>query len=461
MIVSNEVPKRRFDKRLIVAMLTVWGAIAVGAAGSIAVQTGRWEISRMEPEFWAGLGAENDSIARAMRSGRGFADPFEAPTGPTAWMPPAFPTLLAALYMIANDDRGVVENMFMAFQWSTFALLGTTLVIHANRATGQPLVMAILFAVGSSALGIPIFLFSHGQALEVIAVTTVLGALLLICRPSLGPAVRSGLIAGVAALTYPAAAIAWAVVAAWQLRHHRLLLLNALLAAAVVVGPWVGRNYAKFGVLVPIKSNASFELWQSIKMAETGIIHVGVFKEHPYARHRPEHRKYASLGENTYLGQKQQEAWRLLRESPLRWVRHVQNRLVAALAWPQPWFPGETSMGPVLLISRIWKLTVLASLWIVYTRRRSMPAIAILAASLMLCILTPYILVSYYERYAWPVFPLQLLVVFYCVAFLSTRIRSPLNRARSAASTDGVSQLRWANKKGLTAICRESFVENS
>src|SRR5205823_9577198 len=42
------------------------------------------------------LGAEYMNVARALVAGKGFADPFEEPTGPTAWMPPAFPCLLAA-----------------------------------------------------------------------------------------------------------------------------------------------------------------------------------------------------------------------------------------------------------------------------------------------------------------------------------------------------------------------------
>ena len=41
------------------------------------------------------LGAEYLNIAQALRAGRGYADPFRAETGPTAWMPPVLPTILA------------------------------------------------------------------------------------------------------------------------------------------------------------------------------------------------------------------------------------------------------------------------------------------------------------------------------------------------------------------------------
>src|SRR5581483_7537099 len=51
--------------------------------------------------FYGGLTAnlENEyfHIAQAMVAGRGFADAMGGPSGPTAWMPPALPSLEAAL----------------------------------------------------------------------------------------------------------------------------------------------------------------------------------------------------------------------------------------------------------------------------------------------------------------------------------------------------------------------------
>ena len=60
---------------------------------------------RFFPPFQAGyngnfnlhLGAEYVNIARALVGRRGFSDPFGAGTGPTAWMPPVYPVLIAAL----------------------------------------------------------------------------------------------------------------------------------------------------------------------------------------------------------------------------------------------------------------------------------------------------------------------------------------------------------------------------
>ena len=43
-----------------------------------------------------GLGYEAGRIAQSIVSGRGYSSPFEAESGPTAWVPPALPFLLAA-----------------------------------------------------------------------------------------------------------------------------------------------------------------------------------------------------------------------------------------------------------------------------------------------------------------------------------------------------------------------------
>jgi hypothetical protein len=45
-----------------------------------------------------GFGWEMGRIGAAIASGRGFSDPFGAPTGPTAWEPPLYPYLTAVVF---------------------------------------------------------------------------------------------------------------------------------------------------------------------------------------------------------------------------------------------------------------------------------------------------------------------------------------------------------------------------
>src|SRR5262245_24851795 len=70
------------------------------------------------------LGAENVNIARSLADGQGFANPFSEPTGPTAWMPPVLPTILAGLWWVCDGDRDVVTVIVVVLQVFTLVLTG-------------------------------------------------------------------------------------------------------------------------------------------------------------------------------------------------------------------------------------------------------------------------------------------------------------------------------------------------
>ena len=48
------------------------------------------------------FGWEMGRIGRALATGRGFADPFDGQTGPTAWEPPLYPYLVAGVFRLAG-----------------------------------------------------------------------------------------------------------------------------------------------------------------------------------------------------------------------------------------------------------------------------------------------------------------------------------------------------------------------
>ena len=49
-----------------------------------------------------GFGYEMGRIGHAIAIGRGFADPFGPATGPTAWEPPLYPYLIAAVFKVTG-----------------------------------------------------------------------------------------------------------------------------------------------------------------------------------------------------------------------------------------------------------------------------------------------------------------------------------------------------------------------
>ena len=46
------------------------------------------------------FGWETGRIAKALATGEGFSSPFKEPTGPTAWLMPAYPGVLAVIFLV-------------------------------------------------------------------------------------------------------------------------------------------------------------------------------------------------------------------------------------------------------------------------------------------------------------------------------------------------------------------------
>ena len=64
------------------------------------------------------FGWEAGRIARSLATGHGYANPFESsylgPTGPTAWIPPAYPSLMAAVFRLFGVYSAVSAWVLLA-----------------------------------------------------------------------------------------------------------------------------------------------------------------------------------------------------------------------------------------------------------------------------------------------------------------------------------------------------------
>src|ERR1700726_3555440 len=88
--------KRTLRKAATSLLLIV--VVAVGARLAFA-----WDQARKIPEAalaTAPFEQETGSIARSIANGSGFSNPFGRDTGPTAWLTPVYPLLVAAAFKI-------------------------------------------------------------------------------------------------------------------------------------------------------------------------------------------------------------------------------------------------------------------------------------------------------------------------------------------------------------------------
>jgi hypothetical protein len=361
-----------------------------------------------------GLGYEIGEISRSIREGRGFADPFKEPTGPTGWMPPAIPYLLACVRWLADDSLATVVTWARRFQWFTaFLCVLPALLWGARHERLGPAV--IVCGVGLIGYFHPLFQHTHDHTVLIPLVTLTWLWMLAVQRSTLcrGRAMIYGAIGGALAWAGPALAFAWAAVTArwfWS-KKPKLALITA--SSIVVVSPWIAHQYFALGTFVPIKSNMGYELWQSTVVDDNGVLDMQTLRIHPYInRTGTELEQVRELGEAEYVREKRRLAFQAIANDPLEFAERVAQRVWAAFVWYEPYRLREYNQPWKLRFRRMLVIlpTLCAIYLFVWRRHKVEPAIQ-LAVAIMLLMLLPYLPVSYYDRYSLPTLPMQLLIV--------------------------------------------------
>lgn len=79
------------------------------------------------------LGAEYRAIALSLIEGRGFSNPFKKPTGPTAWMAPLLPVLLASFFCLAHGNEQLVVDIVLSLNSITLGLAALAAIWIGGR----------------------------------------------------------------------------------------------------------------------------------------------------------------------------------------------------------------------------------------------------------------------------------------------------------------------------------------
>lgn len=360
------------------------------------------------------LGAENFRIGYRVARGQGFADPFGIRSGPTAWMPPVYPVLCAGLVLVFGKDVDAMGLVMGGLQAVGLMVVWCAMVGIArprSRAGGLALLGTfVLFLLTHFRYS---FLLTHDYSLAILGLAAILRFAPQVTVPNSRPRWAGwGLVGGLATLATPALAAAWGLVSLAALRQSRRGVGLALLTFTLTLAPWTIRNAVVFGKFIPVKSNAVYELYQSLKYSEDGLVTADVLAHHP-GNIGPEMYEYRELGEAAYLSRKADQARELLAEHPGRYARHCLYRLWAIAVWDVP-FPEPPYWAIPRWFCRLtYPLPFLGLLVIVYRRWwRVDPAagVAVLAA---VGLAIPYVLLSYYDRYEYAFGPAKMLLTYY------------------------------------------------
>jgi hypothetical protein len=366
------------------------------------------------------LGAEYFNMARALRDGEGFANPFTERTGPSAWQPPVFPVILAGLLWIGDGNRDAVTALVVFLQ--VFVLIGTgLLVLSLTRRTCKGVgagTAAVVFVVALLCHFQLCFQWTHDSWLVLLALDVLIAGL---CwgRPLSHwlRAVAWGLYGGLCALINPVVGFTWgatSLLLGFRERAWSRLLLAALFAG-LALAPWMVRNYQVFGRLIPVKANLAYELYQSQCLQSDGLLQGKTFDLHPYHANTRERQEYKRLGEVAFLEKKREQFWASVEADPLDYLERVGRRAVGATLWYEPFWDGELKRPWALWMTRLtYPLPFLGLMCLIVTARRERLSWAQWSViGVYFFYLLPYLAASYYERYALPLLGVKTLLVIW------------------------------------------------
>jgi 4-amino-4-deoxy-L-arabinose transferase-like glycosyltransferase len=267
------------------------------------------------------FGYETGRIARSIASGEGFANPLFEKTGPTAWLTPLYPFLVAAVFKVTGVYTKSSALILLALNAIFSALTCIPVFLTARESFGE---RTAVWAAWVWAF-FPYAIYLSADWIWETCLTTLLLSLLflttlrLVQTTRLRPWVVYGLLWGITALSDPAVLSLFPFLVGWicyrlQKRGERssLRVSVAIVALVVVVTPWFVRNYRTFHQFIPFRD----AFWLVMHVGNNGdTSHWAPDAAHP-STSAVEEQEYNRLGELNYMAEKRREAIEFIRSHP-------------------------------------------------------------------------------------------------------------------------------------------------
>jgi len=286
-----------------------------------------------------GFGWEMGRIAASLASGHGFSNPFGGQTGPTAWEPPLYPYLTAAVFVIFGIYSKTSAFVLLTFNSACSALTCIPIFLIARRMFS---VKVATWSAWAWAL-LPNVMFWCTRWVWETSLSALLLAMIFWVALTMEdhddwtPWFGFGLLWGIAALNstsllsfLPAAGL-WASYR--RAKHGKRSFAGVALASAVFfacIAPWLVRNYETFGKFIFIRDNFGAELRMG-----NGPGADGTWMEylHP-SQNLYAMRQYESMGELAYIAMRRQEAVDYIKADYSRFAVLCLKRFVYFWAGP-------------------------------------------------------------------------------------------------------------------------------
>jgi hypothetical protein len=390
------------------------------------------------------FGWEMGRVARALDSGRGYADPFHGHTGPTAWVTPLYPLLLAAVFKVFGIYTAASAWVILCVDSVLNALVVPLIWAIGERVFGRPVARwsAWIWALYPAAMQFAVKWFWEMSLTLVLFQAALLLALIMRGvgnKPGDGATwprwLLFGLLWGAMALSNPGVLTFLPACGIWILaakgrnwwRDFPKAFAAGLLFLAIVA-PWGYRNWRVLHAVLPMRSNFGAELYLANGPGATGI---SMEYEHPNVD-LTQFQLYDAMGELAYSRWRGDLAAAIIRRDLARFSRLCLTRVYFFWAG----IPGASNKlaGNLLRGLNYAGTSCVGLLGLALALKRRRPAAGLLASAFLLYPLSYYV-ISAAARFRHPLEPMIDLLAVYL--FQQAELRWGFSIFRQKLAADG------------------------
>jgi hypothetical protein len=387
---------------------------------------------------------ESGNIAHSVATGAGFGSPFRVDTGPTAWMTPVYPLILAGIMKLFGTYTfpSYLAAVGLNIGWSALACVPLFYAGKRIGGVGVAATAAWLWAVFPNAI-----LLSYESLWET-SLSALIGATVLWATLRVAESDRMrdwclyGLLWGLALMTNASLLSLLPLLMGWaayrRLRQSGDWKRNAAMAAGLALlccVPWTIRNYAVFHTFVPLRSVIGLQLWVG-NNPQAKVVWLG--EQHPI-HDTAERERYIQMGEPAYMAEKRSNAIRYILTHPAREEELIGGRFIMLWAGGSPapvrdFFANRSLWFRYVLLFNL--LTACGALLGIIALVRLDSPFAFPTAVYPLVFPWAYYMTLAYPRYRHPIDPVIMLLTAVTLWQLTVWLRkTPVSRPRQEAES--------------------------
>ena len=365
-------------------------------------------------------------LANSLLHGQGYSSPFGGSTGPTAFIAPGYPTLIAGVFLIFGTYTFASAIAIMVMH-ILVSMVTIWLMMHVARQMldSQTATLAGTFWAISPPLFFIPCIFWESSLSECALIGMIALAIRYQRESTRKHWILLGSLCGIIALINPALLLPLLAIMGWMAYQTRQVSrttpIIGLIALALVFAPWPIRNAIRFHAFIPLRSTVGFEMWMGNRPGATGRLDESVFPMF----NKQELSNYLSMGEVAYTRGKSQQASEYIR------VHHGVFLKLSMRRFYRFWAGTGNLDSSITYEIHALLTTVLGFTGLVLIYRKRDRAFAVLMALPLLLFPLPYYITHAEFRYRLNLDPILTVLAAYAV----TQLFAALSRRRFPSRT--------------------------